>query len=91
MRRSAEFACCQSLTRQEYVVSYLVDATTFLPHGSHTNAHVLPLQHVLKGWEDTGLLTECYDADGTKTGYGPLNPTLNETCVSHPPAVKEQF
>ncbi len=35
--------------------------------------------HVLKGWEDTGLLTECYDTEGTKTGTGPLNPTLNDT------------
>ena len=36
--------------------------------------------HVLKGWESSGLLTDCYAADGTtKTGTGPLNPTLNET------------
>ena len=91
MRRSAEFVCFRSSTPLVYVVSYLMDATMFLPHGSHTNAHVLPLQHVLKGWEDTGLLTECYDADGTKTGFGPLNPTLNETCVSHSPTFQQQF
>ena len=33
--------------------------------------------HVQMGWESTGLLTDCYDKDGTKTGTGPLNPTLN--------------
>ena len=35
--------------------------------------------HVLRGWESLGVLTECFDGSGKRTGTGPLNPTLNAT------------
>lgn len=35
--------------------------------------------HVGRGWESSAVLTTCYDAGGSPTGTGPLNPTLNLT------------
>ena len=35
--------------------------------------------HVYRGWESSGLLTQCYNPDGSVGDWGPLNPTLNKT------------